>query len=307
MDNQLTLKGIHLNNQGIIFYKAGNIEKAISFWQEAAKCGNANALFELGVISKIKGDIIGANKCFECAIKAGHEKALFQLQNPTIKTGIERIEIVRNDVVWDNVHPVIKFGKYEWLILDKKSDAKLLLCKDIVDMVPYNDIDGEVFWECSSLRAWMNCDFIRGFSPEEKKKIKRIRLHNDANPIYGNSGGSETKDKIFALSFEELIKYYGKKRTDYLNPNVSLSDDNNNDDIMRANLKLEAHQLIILREKQRLDYSEILGKPMAWWLRTPGISNRKAMKVNCNGNIRIKGQDVIGPLVGVRPAMWIIG
>lgn len=100
----------------------------------------------------------------------------------------------------------------EWDALSIEDDRALLVSHYILDLLPYNDTQEKVTWETCSLRNWMNNEFYNNaFSEEEKGRILEVNLTNPDNvawAAYKVIGGEDTKDKVFALSFEEVEKYY---------------------------------------------------------------------------------------------------
>ena len=108
------------------------------------------------------------------------------------------------------VGDILEFGSYpyyeegtekpiEWQILEKYEDGTaLILTRNVIDNISYNDRLEETSWETSSIRKWLNEYFYnKAFSLNEKKLIKETYLHEEG-----------TKDRIFMLSREEAEKYF---------------------------------------------------------------------------------------------------
>lgn len=96
----------------------------------------------------------------------------------------------------------VEFGRYyqranshelspiEWFVLDETDKALLLITKSCIDEVPYNEQRINITWENSTLRKWLNEEFLNtAFNRAEQSAI-----------IPGN-------EKIFVLSREEVTKY----------------------------------------------------------------------------------------------------
>lgn len=96
----------------------------------------------------------------------------------------------------------IKFGKYDWYVLEVTSDKAFLLCKSYVGTS--DGLGGT--WENSDVRTYLNNDFYNGFSATCKNRILSVEIKNPNNPN-GVSGGNPTVDKIFLLSYEEFNQY----------------------------------------------------------------------------------------------------
>ena len=85
----------------------------------------------------------------------------------------------------------VKFGNYqgeaiEWEVLDYEDGANLLISKKILDVQPFNYVEGnetvDAVWEDCSLRAWLNKDFYSAaFSTEEQSKIVTSKVINSVN------------------------------------------------------------------------------------------------------------------------------
>ena len=117
---------------------------------------------------------------------------------------------------------IIKFGSYyqnnnetkeplEWYILDKVDTKLLLLSKNIIDSIEFNDKLASTTWEKSLIRQWLNNDFIKNtFNDEEFVHIQTTRVKTIDGAYNNVNGGNATNDKVFLLSVEELEKYNPK-------------------------------------------------------------------------------------------------
>jgi hypothetical protein len=200
-----------------------------------------------------------------------------------------------------NFGDIIQFGKYEWKVIDKEDDVVLLLTTTIIDQRDYHDKNEPVSWGNSSLRRYLNNEFLENFSEAEKSKIAPVINQNQGNPWYYVEGSSDTLDKVFILNLDEVVRIYFKESDELLdNPGLNQrywferKDPNN-----------------IYRRSTYLDQS------WWYWVRTPGKHDRTACYIHGDGNIGIQGNivskrntNVIHPITnsnkgGVRPAMWI--
>ena len=85
----------------------------------------------------------------------------------------------------------------EWIVIDKREESKLVISKYGIDAKIYNDSSENIKWKTSSLRKWLNKDFIdAAFSENEKDLI--LETKNSENP-------DETEDKIFLLSDSDEV------------------------------------------------------------------------------------------------------
>ena len=104
---------------------------------------------------------------------------------------------------------VIPFAHMDWRVLDKK-DGKVLLLKDnAFGSTPFDEKGQNVTWESSSVRKWLNNDFLQeSFTENERNSILETTVKNTPNATYKTLAGNNTKDKFFLLSCDEVAKYY---------------------------------------------------------------------------------------------------
>ena len=104
---------------------------------------------------------------------------------------------------------VIAFADMDWRVLDKK-DWKVLLLKDnAFGSTPFDKKGQNVTWESSSVREWLNNDFLQeSFTENERNSILETTVKNTPNATYKTLAGNNTKDKFFLLSCDEVAKYY---------------------------------------------------------------------------------------------------
>jgi hypothetical protein len=179
----------------------------------------------------------------------------------------------------------LRFGKYQWRALDVQSDKALLLAKDIVEKRSYNDQHTDITWENCTLRHYLNNEFYNKFSSQEQTMILTTRNTNANNQRSGTKGGRDTTDKIFLLSIEEVVRYFG--------------------DSGRLKNRLPKDEFWINDEFNKKRIANYEGKAEAWWLRSSGYSGHSAMGVGIEGSLITIGDKVHLDGVGVRPALWL--
>lgn len=187
-----------------------------------------------------------------------------------------------------NAGTVHKMGMYnhgnaasdiEWIVLERNGNKALLISKYIIDRKKFNEKSESICWERSSIRKWLNDGFYNvAFSSTEKDRILTVEVENTPNPQHGTSSGSNTRDKIFLLSMDEVKKYY------------------RNDADTRCQVTLFAKNEGAYCDGAYFGY---------WWLRTAGQYAQNAAYVFYTGGVSAMGYDVSGLIFGVRPAMWI--
>ena len=186
----------------------------------------------------------------------------------------------------------IKFGAYEqdnntsngkedveWLVLEIKDGKALVISKYALDCKQYNTSYTDVTWETSTLRKWLNNDFLNSaFSANEKAMIPTVTVSADNNPDYSTNPGNATQDQVFLLSITEANKYFSSdnarqcKPTDYAVANGAWESDNGN---------------------------------CWWWLRSPGVNQDRAALVSNDCGVSEDRYGVSYDNRAVRPALWI--
>jgi hypothetical protein len=190
---------------------------------------------------------------------------------------------------------VIKFGKYDWRVLEVQDGRALILSENNIRSCYYNGQYADVTWETCVPRKILNGEFLEKFK-EQQSRIIKTRIINNNNLWYGTPGGRDTDDKIFLLCLEEADKYFGNSG-DYLNKRGNFSPDNNVGGISNN------------YDSNRKGKSGFFGEN-SWWLRSPGHSNSYAAIVNRGGSILVSGIKVFVyensyAVCGVRPALWL--
>ncbi len=171
----------------------------------------------------------------------------------------------------------INYGMYcgsgiPWIVLKVESNKILITTEYAIDYYPFNNADTDTTWETSSIRAWLNGEFLNNSFTEEE----RARIISSSLPAYKNSAyeetpqGKDTIDKIFLLSVQAVKKYFtsdAKRRC-----SAPFSEPDN------------------------------IG---SWWLKTMGKDSHSAAFVDYNGVIHEEGASINNDDYCVRPAMWI--
>lgn len=95
-----------------------------------------------------------------------------------------------------------------WRVADSRGKLRLLLAEDAVLERAYNDLRVDVSWKTSTLRRWLNGEFLEtAFSREERMCVISGRVDNPRNPGFFTQGGAPSMDKVFILTQEEIEKY----------------------------------------------------------------------------------------------------
>ena len=193
---------------------------------------------------------------------------------------------VNEVTVGDSYH----FGGYEWLVLEVQDQKTLLLSKHVLEERAYHRDSEDVTWETSDIRNYLNGKFYDSFNETDKARIAETQVKNSNNPWFSAAGGNNTTDKVFLLSLEEVMKYFGDSgqladRKRPYNAWWGFSDQYS-----------KARKAVSITKETPWSW---------WWLRCPGGSNTDAVIVSIGGVISVLGGYVGKENGGVRPAMWI--
>jgi hypothetical protein len=87
---------------------------------------------------------------------------------------------------WDGS---IQFGSYAWIELERTDNLSLWLTRSIIDWRGFDTYTND--WNRSSIREYLNDDFLHSFTELESAAIELVTL-----------------DKVFLLSHDEVARYF---------------------------------------------------------------------------------------------------
>lgn len=217
-------------------------------------------------------------------------RAISEALNAQVNWDEETRTVTITSAILYDVGDIINFGGIKWRILDVQDDRKLLLSEYVLFERAYHETHEAVTWATSTIRRYLNNNFYNRFSQAERTRIVETRLENNNNPWFSAGvGGNDTNDKIFLLSVDEVVRYFGDSggiqnwTREQRTFNNALTDQYNG---------------------LRIAYDQY-GEAAMWWLRTPGFNRDVATGIRPNGDIYIDGAIVSVSVFGVRPAMWL--
>lgn len=207
---------------------------------------------------------------------------------------------------YKEVGSVVTFGTYpqtmegrdqtpiEWIVLeyDEVNHWVLLLSRYGLSAKPYNTERKGITWENCTIRAWLNNKFLNNaFTAKEQSAILITKVDNSARQCYSGwniSGGNNTQDRVFLLSYAEANKYLDVTYdNDEIKSRVSPTD---------FAIKTGANPSA---QNQTAE-----GKPTVYWmLRSPGRYDGYMAVVGREGDL---GTTYVNDAGGVvRPAIWL--
>ena len=224
-------------------------------------------------------------------------------------SGSSKKQIKAGDYVTFGHYPQTASGKDQtpivWLVLEVRGNQAFLLSKYGLDHVKEtydHQTDPKYLpvltWEDCKIRKWLNSDFLKkAFTAGEQKAILTTTVDNSKKQGYSGferSGGKNTKDKLFLLSYAEANKYLGV--TTYKSPAT-------------ARVSPTAYAVKQGAYAYDTDKTEDGENTAAWLLRSPGDANYKLAKLFMSGDLDRETMpmptNTWDTYTVVRPAMWI--
>lgn len=165
----------------------------------------------------------------------------------------------------------------EWIVLDMKDGKIFLTTKYAISCEPFfTSFFGNLTWQDSSIRTWLNKSFFTtAFSEAEKQLIATVIHSETYNYVITTTPEDFITDKIFLLSVSEVKKYFSNSQDMICTPT---------------------------------QYAQGLGdcdNPCSWWLRNTR-GNGDTFRISKTGEIAlVYGQPLLSREFCVRPAMWL--
>ena len=186
--------------------------------------------------------------------------------------------------------------KIEWIVLDTQDGKCLLLSRYCLDVQPYQSKDRKITWKDSSLRKWLNGDFLNtAFQGLEQELIPLKTVNNSKKQGYKKwtktKGGKNTKDRVFLLSCAEAEKYLG----------VTYGGGQLNPAAQAEPTAYAVGKGAYCETVHEADGTEAVYA--WWWLRSPGYVQNAAAGVGGHGTLLDSG--AVWEEACVRPAIWV--
>ena len=232
-------------------------------------------------------------------------------------------------VTWDCVY----FGRYpqsdatgatkdaiKWRVLSVNGDDAFLIADCNLDTQFYHADWQGVTWENCTMRSWLNgysgdsnlkkkdyrkSNFIdTAFTDSEQNAILTTTVKNSNNASYNTTGGNDTKDKIFLLSYSEVTNSaYGFSPA--IDTNSSSTDEDSSPKLIADPARTRVNTAYVSAGGSSKDPDvKATGESDLWWLRTPGQYDTNASYVGRTGCIYQDGNEVDNRY-GVCPALHL--
>lgn len=201
-----------------------------------------------------------------------------------------------------------RFDRIKWRVLNVSDNQVLLMTDQAIDDQKYHTSGGDVVWETSTVRSWLNgygtsdntpgIDFSsnnfidNAFLPEEQDAIITSKVINNNNSKYSTEGGNDTNDKIYFLSESEAYTA-SSKRYGFISTPGTIDEARR----CKSSTFTKAMGAYTTDNRDYLGYCN-------WWLRSPGFMPSMAVQVNNDGHVEENGANVLNSFA-VRPVIKI--
>jgi len=193
---------------------------------------------------------------------------------------------------------LIKFGEYEWRVLDEKDGLTLIITERVIEQRVYHGVQEPITWEKSDMRKYLNGEFLCKFTASERAKIAETHVTDRDNPWYGAKWGNATDDRVFLLSYDEVVRYFGDS---------GAIEDRRGEE---AGVGLPFGGMISDDYNDARRVFDLNGDEAWAWLRSPGgPRDHTDYDHVTNGSVGdvifLCGDDISKDDGGIRPAMWV--
>ena len=165
-------------------YENRQYTEAIAVFESLGTFRNSDEMVETVKQTIIENKYIQAEDYFESQNYLEAMKLYTELGE--YKDCKQKIEQIQNRLATDNA---VYYGTYQnqpiaWHVLQTEDDRMLLITKESICELPYNDEIKDVTWQESSLCNWLNNEFISSFSEEQLAGILTTKIDGADCKVY---------------------------------------------------------------------------------------------------------------------------
>ncbi len=190
-------------NEALTLFNSKEYEQAIAAFEQLGNYKDSKFKIDEAQEALLEESYIAAEDCYKNQQYVEAIKLYEQLDD--YKDSKDKIEHIYNMFATGGK---IYFGEYKdkpvsWNILHTDKEKMLLVTEYPVETLAFNNELKNITWETSSIREWLNDDFLNEFSDEQKNRIL-VSVSKDVN------------DKVFLLSQEEYEQYSSAAYTEQI-------------------------------------------------------------------------------------------
>ncbi len=189
--------------------------------------------------------------------------------------------------------------KWRVLSIDEENGNAFLLSTYILDIGLFNDKSGDICWENSYMRSWLNSYFLdTAFSEKEKAAIVSSEVKAESNPKYPDtSNGNDTVDSVFLLSYNEAVSLLHYAESGYMDFYKYNGEE--------AYINTDMISFYTPYAAAKGGYTQDFIKTGFWWCRTMGIDSGNVCNVANTGYASTYGHFITMKTYGIRPAIRV--
>lgn len=136
--------------------------------------------------------LLAKNAELEEKIKYLEQKISFYETSRNIEIHENKPKNYTPERLFYNIGEVVKFGNYQWIVIDVSKEKALLLCKRCVKETNLFELTLSAKWDSSlskkwknsSIKKWLNDGFYYAFKNEEKEKIVKTNIDDSDNYFF---------------------------------------------------------------------------------------------------------------------------
>lgn len=165
-------------------YENRQYTEAIAIFESLGNFRNSDEMAETARQAILENKYLQAEDYFESQNYLEAMKLYTELGN--YKDCKQKIEQIQNRLATDNT---VYYGTYQnqpiaWHVLQTEDDRMLLITKESICELPYNDEIKDVTWQGSSLCRWLNNKFIGSFSEDQLADILTAKIDGADCKVY---------------------------------------------------------------------------------------------------------------------------
>ncbi len=156
----------------------------------------------------------------------------------------------------------------------------LLVSNECLFVAPYNDVRVSTSWADSTLRDYLNEEFLNeAFTKEEKEYLFKANISNLPVTSYGDvDAGKMTEDFVFIPDYSNYLEF-----GNFVSGKASYTE--------AAKAEAEKHENIVEN---------------SWWVRNPGVAADRAVVMVNDAEMVLESGEYVDLVCGVRVAVWVI-
>jgi|GEM_PF-4657579 len=174
----------------------------------------------------------------------------------------------------------VELGGMTWRVLARRGNNIMIATEHVIGRGAFDE-HADTVWRDSSLRAYLNSEFLNYFTPEEHRRIQMTTVSTNTRFLDTGEDSIVTEDYVFLFSPSELGQFFDHVFVFPASPENNIPNPYN----------------VISTDTD--------GNPVQWWTRTRGIFPYSIIVVSEMIATNNQGMRADDETIGIRPVMWI--